>query len=117
MYNEALAPVIGDSRVDYACRYGHSEVTGGRYSNRRNQEEEGGQEAELKEIEDAQEMMATEEAAESRKGQLHSFSSACFFLSTGRCSNTSDACISTAGVTPFAKEAGSPVTPSLTPSE
>uniref|UniRef100_A0A3Q3W2A2 WD repeat and HMG-box DNA-binding protein 1 n=1 Tax=Mola mola TaxID=94237 RepID=A0A3Q3W2A2_MOLML len=74
--------------------------------NRRNQEEEGGQEAELKEIEDAQEMMATEEAAESRKGQLHPFSSACFFLSTGRCSNMSDACVSTAGVTPFVQSSG-----------
>lgn len=54
-----------ESRVDHLCRYGRSEVTGGRYGSRRDQEEE---EAEPQEDEDAQETMAAEEAQESRKG-------------------------------------------------
>ncbi|XP_033493769.1 WD repeat and HMG-box DNA-binding protein 1 isoform X1 [Epinephelus lanceolatus] len=67
--------------------YGQSEVTAGRHSNRRYQEEEEEQGEELREDEeeDGQEM-EMEEAAETRKR-----------------------------VNPFAKEADSPVTPSLTP--
>lgn len=103
-------------------RYGQSEVTGGRYSNRRNQEEEEEQGEELGEDEDGQEM-ETEEAAETRKRQFLLFSSAFFYVpskSTGcqRWQLTCLMCVSrTAGVNPFAKEAGSPVKPSLTPSE
>ncbi|XP_034471215.1 WD repeat and HMG-box DNA-binding protein 1 isoform X1 [Hippoglossus hippoglossus] len=65
--------------------YDQSEVTGGRQSNRHNREEEEEQGQELGEEEDGQEM-ETEETTESRKR-----------------------------VNPFAKEAGSPVKPSLTP--
>lgn len=57
-------------------RYGQSEVTGGRYSNRRHQEEEEEEQGEeLGEDEDGQEM-ETEEAAETRKRQFLLFSSA-----------------------------------------
>ncbi|XP_045889351.1 WD repeat and HMG-box DNA-binding protein 1 [Micropterus dolomieu] len=73
------------SSIQQTSGYGRSSVTGGRYSNRRNQEEEEEQGEELREDEDGQEM-ETEEAAETRKR-----------------------------VNPFAKEAGSPVKPSLTP--
>ncbi|XP_069382482.1 WD repeat and HMG-box DNA-binding protein 1 isoform X1 [Paralichthys olivaceus] len=65
--------------------YDQSEVKGGRHSNRHNQEEEEEQEQEVGEEEDGQEM-ETEEMTESRKR-----------------------------LNPFAKEAGSPVMPSLTP--
>ncbi|XP_039982137.1 WD repeat and HMG-box DNA-binding protein 1 isoform X2 [Xiphias gladius] len=73
------------SSVRRASGYGQSEVAGGRYGNRRNQEEEEEQGEELGEEEDGQEV-ETEETTETRKR-----------------------------VNPFAKEAGSPVTPSLTP--
>ncbi|GLD55786.1 WD repeat and HMG-box DNA-binding protein 1 isoform X1 [Lates japonicus] len=65
--------------------YGQSEVTGGRYSTRHEEEEEEEQGEELCDEEDRQEM-ETEETTETRKR-----------------------------VNPFAKEAGSPVKPSLTP--
>ncbi|XP_076594786.1 WD repeat and HMG-box DNA-binding protein 1 isoform X2 [Chaetodon auriga] len=65
--------------------FDHSEVAAGRYCSRRNQEEEEEREEELRVEEDGQEM-ETEEAAENRKR-----------------------------VNPFAKDAVSPVTPSLTP--
>uniref|UniRef100_A0A8D3A3I7 WD repeat and HMG-box DNA-binding protein 1 n=1 Tax=Scophthalmus maximus TaxID=52904 RepID=A0A8D3A3I7_SCOMX len=65
--------------------FGQSEVTGRRHSNRQREEEEEEEEEERGEEEDAQEM-ETEETTETRKR-----------------------------VNPFAKEAGSPVMPSLTP--
>ncbi|XP_042346867.1 WD repeat and HMG-box DNA-binding protein 1 isoform X2 [Plectropomus leopardus] len=67
--------------------YGQSEVTGGHNNNRRYQEEEEEQEEKLREEEEeGGQEMETEEAAETKKR-----------------------------VNPFAKEAGSPVKPSLTP--
>ncbi|XP_070763353.1 WD repeat and HMG-box DNA-binding protein 1 [Enoplosus armatus] len=81
-------PEEEEEEPEYSRRtsgYGQSEVTGGRYSHRRDQEEEEEQREELREEEEGQEM-DTEEAAETRKR-----------------------------VNPFAKEAESPVQPSLTP--
>ncbi|XP_041791961.1 WD repeat and HMG-box DNA-binding protein 1 [Chelmon rostratus] len=66
--------------------YDRSEATGGRYCSRRNQEEEEEQEEELGVVEEDGQEMESEEAAETRKR-----------------------------VNPFAKDAGSPVEPSLTP--
>ncbi|XP_070686373.1 WD repeat and HMG-box DNA-binding protein 1 [Pempheris klunzingeri] len=79
-------PEEQEEEPEYSRRpsgYGQSEAAGGRYSHRRDQEEEEEQGEELREEEDGQEM---ETEAEPRKR-----------------------------VNPFAKEAGSPVKPSLTP--
>ncbi|XP_023261593.1 WD repeat and HMG-box DNA-binding protein 1 [Seriola lalandi dorsalis] len=73
------------SSVRQNSGYGRSEVAGGRHGNRHNQEEEEEQGEELGEEEDGQEM-ETEETTETRKR-----------------------------MNPFAKEAESPVQPSLTP--
>ncbi|XP_060913030.1 WD repeat and HMG-box DNA-binding protein 1 [Labrus mixtus] len=69
-----------------ASRFGQSESTGGRYSSRHDQQEEEEQEEEIREEEEDGQEMETEESTESKKR-----------------------------VNPFAKEAGSPVMPSLTP--
>lgn len=80
-------------------RYSQSEVTGGRYSNTRNQEEEEEQGEELREDEDGQEM-ETEEAAETRKRQFLLFSSAFFkcpqqkYRMSKMAANVSDVCVS-----------------------
>lgn len=73
-------------------RYGQSEVTGGRYSNRRHQEEEEEQGEELGEDEDGQEM-ETEEAAETRKRQFLLFSSAFICTEGTGCQRWQLACL------------------------
>lgn len=56
-----------DSQASYLGRYGQSEVTGGRYRNRQNQEEEEEQVEEPGEEEDGQEMETEMETTETRK--------------------------------------------------